>query len=147
MAGFMAGQDSYFPIFRLLESTLPGISYRFKRRNDPGLDKNEYSHSGTIFSAFLTRRPPFCKVFDAPLAVDFHTCVRCALLHEALTSGGWIVKAKGAEIVVVRAGLKIVCRNNFHQALLDFIEWYRLQLPNGLALQEAFIRKFEGLCV
>lgn len=133
-------------MIEFLESTLQGISYRFIRKGDPPLGKHEYSQSGTIFSAFLSRRPPFCKVFDASLAADFYTGVRCALLHEARTSGDWIVKAKGAEMVVVRADQKIVYRNNFHRALLDFIEWYRLQLPNDRALQEAFIRKFDSLC-
>jgi hypothetical protein len=47
-----------------LESTLQGISYRFIRKRDPPRGKHEYSQSGTIFSAFLSQRPPFCEVFD-----------------------------------------------------------------------------------
>jgi hypothetical protein len=83
----------------------------------------------------------------ATLAADFYTGVRCALLHEARTSGGWIVKAKGVDIVVVSGGQKIVNRNNFHAALLSFIEWYKGQLLTDRALQEAFIRKFDSLCL
>ena len=129
-----------------LESTLQGISYRFIRKGDPPLGNHEYSQSSSIFSAFLSHRPPFCRVFNASLAADFYTGVRCALLHEARTSGGWIVKAKGADIVVLGGGQKIVNRNNFHTALLDFIEWYKLELLTDRTLQEAFIRKFDSLC-
>lgn len=133
-------------MIEFLESTLQGISYRFKRRNDPRLGKNEYSESGKVFTTFLSKRHPFCKAFDASLAKDFYTGVRCALLHEARTRNGWIVKAKGADIVVVSGRQKIVNRNNFHDALLEFIEWYKCQLPSDRRLQEAFIRKCDSLC-
>ena len=68
------------------------------------------------------------------------------MLHEARTKDGWIVKAKGPAIVAVSSREKVVYRNNFHQALIDFIEWYRAALPTDTNLQEAFIRKFDGLC-
>ena len=41
---------------------------------------------------------------------------------------------------------KIVYRDRFHAALLEFIEWYRGALPSDAALQAAFIRKFDSLC-
>lgn len=130
-----------------LESTLQGISYRHRRNCDPPLSKDEYSQSGIIFTTFLSKRPPFCRTFDASLAADFYTGVRCALLHEARTRDGWTVKAKGPDIVTVSGGQKVVYRNNFHEALLEFIEWYNGQLPSDRALQEAFIRKFDSLCI
>jgi hypothetical protein len=133
-------------MIEFLESTLQGRSYRFRRKKDPPLKPYEYSESGQMFSTFLTKRQPFCAVFNASLAADFYSGVRCALLHEARTKDGWIVKAKGSVIVEVCAGRKLVFRNNFHDALLNFIEWYRGALPADQALQEAFIRKFDSLC-
>lgn len=133
-------------LVEFLESTLQGLSYRYVRRGDPPLGPYEYSRSGDLFAHFLCTRQPFSAVFDQALAADFYTGVRCALLHEARTKEGWIVKAKGPAIVVLNAQDKTVYRNNFHQALLDFIEWYRVALPADAQLQAAFIRKFEGLC-
>lgn len=133
-------------MIEFLESTLQGKSYRFVRKNDPPLTPHEYSESGKMFSTFLSKRQPFCAVFDAALAADFYAGVRCALLHEARTKDGWIVKAKGPAIVTRAGGKKIVYRNNFHDDLLRFVEWYRGELPADRALQEAFIRKFDSLC-
>jgi len=133
-------------LVEFLESTLQGLSYRCLRRGDPSLGQYEYSQSARIFRHFLCTRRPFCAIFTDALAADFYTGVRCALLHEARTKDGWIVKAKGAAVVVVSSKEKVVYRNNFHQALLDFIEWYRAALPADRGLQEAFVRKFDGLC-
>lgn len=135
-------------MIEFLESTLQGRSYRqCPRRNDSPLGQYEYCKSGEIFSAFLTKRQPFCKVFNASLATDFYSGVRCALLHEARTKDGWIVKANGSVIAEVTGGKKLVYRNNFQDALLSFIEWYRRALPVDRVLQEAFIRKFDSLCL
>jgi len=48
----------------------------------------------------------------------------------------------------VEAGAKkLVYRDNFHDALLNFIEWYRGALQTDQALQEAYLRKFDSLCL
>jgi hypothetical protein len=134
-------------MIEFLESTLQGRSYRqCPKRNESPLGQFEYCKSSEIFSAFLAKRQPFCNVFDASLAADFYSGVRCGLLHEARTKDGWIVKAKGPAIVETTNGRKIVYRNNFQDALMSFIEWYRRALPADAALQEAFIRKFDSLC-
>ena len=67
-------------------------------------------------------------------------------LHEARTKGGWRIWAKSPAATVVSAAPKIVYRDDFHAALLEFIEWYKGALPSDKALQEAFIRKFDSLC-
>jgi hypothetical protein len=134
-------------MIEFLESTLQGISYRFRRRTDPPLNNYEYSESGKVFIDFLSKRHPFSKVFDASLAEDFYRGVRCALLHEARTKDGWLVKAKGTDIAAVSHGQKIVYRNNFHEALLEFIDSYKSQLLSDRRLQEAFVRKFDSLCL
>lgn len=134
-------------MIEFLESTLQGKSYRFVRKGDPPLDRSlEYKESGKMFSDFLTKRQPFDSIFNAALAADFYAGVRCALLHEARTKDGWTVKARGPSIVTVIGANKTVYRNNFHDALLSFIAWYRSALPADRALQDAFIRKFDSLC-
>jgi hypothetical protein len=133
-------------MIEFLESTLQGRAYRFRRKKDPPLSQYEYAESGQMFTAFLTKRQPFSTVFNASLASDFYSGVRCALLHEARTKDGWIIKAKGPAIAEVAGGSKLVYRNNFHDALLNFIEWYGGVIQTDQALQEAFLRKFDSLC-
>ena len=41
----------------------------------------------------------------------------------------------------VAAGRKLVYRDNFHDALLNFIEWYRGAIQTDHALQAAFLRE------
>jgi hypothetical protein len=133
-------------LIEFLESTLQGVAYRHRRQNDPPLGVYEYAESGKLFTAFLSKRHPFSTTFDVALAADFYVGVRCALLHEARTKDGWIVKAKGPAIVAVSATGKIIYRNNFHTALLEFLEAYKTTLLTDPQLQEAFIRKFNSLC-
>jgi hypothetical protein len=46
-------------LIEFLESTVQGISYRYRRRGDPPLGPHEYSDSGDLFNSFLTKRKPF----------------------------------------------------------------------------------------
>jgi hypothetical protein len=110
------------------------------------LGAHEYSNSGDLFISFLSGRQPFAKDFSKLLARDFYEGVRCALLHEARTKGGWTIRAKSTVANVVCAAPKIVYRDNFHAALLEFIEWYKGALLSDRVLQEAFIRKHDSLC-
>ena len=84
-------------------------------------------------------------MFNASLAGDFYSGVRCALLEEARTKDGWIIKAKGRAIVEVAAGRKLVYRNNFHDALLNFIEWYRGAIQTDHACRKHSSGKFDSL--
>jgi len=36
---------------------------------------------------------------------------------------------------------------NFQKALGKFVKWYKSELPSNVGLQEAFLRKFDSLCV
>lgn len=133
-------------LIEFLESTVQGRIYRYRRPGDPPLGPHEYSNSGELFVSFLSGRQPFAKDFDNVLARDFYENVRCGLLHEARTKRGWTIWARSAVANVVSSAPKIVYRDNFHAALLEFIEWYKGALPSDRVLQEAFIRKFDSLC-
>ena len=134
-------------LIEFLESTFQEISYRCRRKPDSPLGKYEYSDSSNMFVHFLTNRRPFSSAFDKKLGQEFYGNVRCGLLHEARTKGGWTIWAKGPPNMFISASRKIVYRDNFHQGLLQFIQWYLEVLPSDTLLQEALIRKFDSLCV
>jgi hypothetical protein len=134
-------------IVEFLESTVQGKTYRFVRKGDPGLGHYEYSSSSDMFMSLLTKRDPFKAEFTETIARDFYEGVRCGLLHEARTKNGWTIWAKSAANSVIDANRKIVYRDNFQAALLAFVDWYRGAIAGDRALQEAFIRKFDSLCI
>ena len=45
-----------------------------------------------MFVNFLSKREPFKQVFNEPLAKEFYKNIRCPLLHEAATRGGWVIR-------------------------------------------------------
>lgn len=133
-------------LIEFLESTVQGISYRYRPRGAPLPRPHEYSSSSAVFVSFLTKRRPFAKDFDGPTARDFYEGVRCGLLHEARTKAGWTIHATASGKAVIDGQQKIVYRNNFQAALLSFVTWYKGALLADSALQDAFIRKFNSLC-
>jgi len=101
-----------------------------------------------MFESFLVNREPFQAEFDATTAHDFYEGVRCGLLHEARTKNGWVIWAEhGSKIIDATGDPKILYRNDFQRALLDFIAAYKTKLASDLLTQAAFIRKFDSLCV
>lgn len=133
-------------LIEFLESTVQGLSYQHRRKNDPPLGQHQYSDSGDIFVQFLSNRPPFAAVFDRVTARDFYVSVRCGLLHEARTKNGWTIWAKSPVGTVADTLAKVLYRNEFQVGILRFIEWYRSVLCSEVTVQEAFIRKFDSLC-
>jgi hypothetical protein len=134
-------------LIEFLESTVQGMSYRFLRRGDT-LGPYEYSRSGDMFESFLVNRAPFNAEFNATTAHDFYEGVRCGLLHEARTKNGWVIWAKhGGRIIDVTGASKILYRDDFQTALLDFIAAFKVMLTSDPLVQAAFIRKFDSLCL
>ena len=134
-------------LIEFLESTVQGKSYRLLRGGPP-LGPHEYSRSGDMFESFFVNRAPFNTEFNAAMAHDFYEGVRCGLLHEARTKNGWVIWAKhGSRIIDATGAQKILYRDDFQKALLEFVAWYKSVLISDSAIQEAFIRKFDSLCV
>ena len=101
-----------------------------------------------MFESFLVNRAPFNPEFGAATAHDFYEGVRCGLLHEARTKNGWVIWAKhGSRIIDATGAHKILYRDDFQKGLLDFVAWYKSALTSDSPIQEAFIRKFDSLCV
>jgi len=132
-------------LVEFLESTMQGRNYRYPKKGQ-GRGRFEYFESGPLFVDFLSKRQPFNKTFNPTLAQDFYKNVRCGLLHEARTKNGWLIRAKSPTGAIVDAKQRILFRNNFHDALLQFVEWYGKALVTDTDIQAAFLRKFSSLC-
>lgn len=128
-------------LVEFLESTLQGKNYRLKK---PG--EHEYSDSGKMFKSFLQHREPFSADFDGETSKSFYEDVRCGVLHEARTKKGWIIRAGNFSNRIIDGDNRIVYRDAFQNALGTFFKWYALALPTEVKLQEAFRRKWDGLC-
>jgi hypothetical protein len=101
----------------------------------------------SIFESFLANRNPFDREFAPPLAHDFYVGVRCGVFHEARTNNGWMILAESETGQIIDPNLKIVYRDSCQTALLKFVRWYKTALPSSPTLLEAFLRKFDNLCV
>ena len=127
-------------LIEFLESTYQGKLYKFR---DPS--ENEYSSSKDVFINFLAERKPFSKEFNRDLAQDFYENVRCALLHQASTTGDWKIRAGNRDESLIDASQKIVFRDNFKTGIEHFIVNFGKELEATKERQEAFIRKFNSL--
>ena len=130
-------------LVEFLESTVQGRNYAF------GEEETDlaYTKSDLIFISFLENRPPFSGKFNDGLAKDFYIKIRCGLLHEAKTKGGWrILEESQDQSTIIDRDKKILYRNDFQLAIKQFIAWYRNELQAKQKFQEAFVRKFDHLC-
>ncbi|MDF1631425.1 hypothetical protein [Mycoplana sp. MJR14] len=116
-----------------------GLIYRHRNPQPPF----EYSASGDLFASFLAETVPFKALFTRDDALEFYRKVRCALLHEARTKGGWAIHASGQ--TGVDCSRKIVYRNTFQTLIENYIDGYGRDLLTDLDLQAAFVRKFNDL--
>jgi len=99
------------------------------------------------FVDFLVNRKPFSAAFgDRDLALEFYQAVRCGLMHEAQTKRGWIIWATSHRKAIIDRRERIVFRDDFHEALQEFLQAYRDDLLSNPETQAAFTRKFDSLC-
>lgn len=135
-------------LIEFLETTYQGINYRFIKRGDPPIGKFEYCVSSQVFINFLTTHEPFRKDFDIKTAEEFYSNVRCSLLHEARTSGAWVIKGKSLNgLLIQKKTTQIIAyRDNFYAGILKFIDNYKIHLMGSNTAKEAFLRKFDKLC-
>ncbi len=137
----------YCTLIEFLASTLEGKDYKYIDCNsdaEPG--EYEYSKSAKLFKDFLRNQIPFKDYFSSNSADDFYENVRCALLHEARTKGGWRILAGNSTDPPVDVKNKIVYRDNLQLAFDEFVEWYGEKLTKCEKYQRAFLRKFKSIC-
>jgi len=111
-------------------------------------DKYDYGNgeSKPLYVSFLTKREPFNAAFNAGLAEDFYNNVRCALLHEAMTRNGWVIRASSEGLVEEKDGKKCLNRNNFLREIKSYIKKYRKLVLGSKERKNAFIRKMKCIC-
>lgn len=130
-------------LLEFLAATSRGLTYR----NGAPRSAYEYSGSKALFADFLATQAPFSVQFDQSLALDFYVNVRCGLLHEARTKGGWTILAGDVGGRMVDPLGKVVFRNNLQLAITNFTDDLRNKVSSDIAYREAFVRKMEGLCL
>jgi len=134
-----------------LESCEKGDNFRFVGRTNTTLRPHEYNErqAAGYFRAFLRTRTPFSTLVPAGLVDSFYRDVRCGLLHEARTRGGWTISTKpsGGRLLSQRGSKITLFRNELIPAVEKYIEDYRQRLLTDPNTQAAFMRKFDHLCV
>lgn len=132
-------------LIEFLESTYQGKIYKYVK-NENQLEEHEYCSSRSMFISFLINRAPFSEEFNDEKANEFYKNIRCGLLHEASTNGGWRIWARsenGRKFIDFRE--KKVFRDEFKSAINQFISQYANELRTNVELQNAFIRKYDSL--
>jgi hypothetical protein len=156
-------------LIEFFQSIREGKNYKYKSKKEQNQTQNkfEYNKSSDMFKSFLVKQKPFNKVFIDGLEHEFYKNVRCSILHEARTSGGWLIWANfkyqdpcfewveegkdryriqiTAEPRIIDPSSKILYRNDMTAALWQYITAYGDELCTEKDLQEAFIRKFDAL--
>lgn len=125
-------------LIEFLAASREGLSYS---RRAP--TEFEYSKSGELFERFLSSVAPFNAWFSEDIAHQFYVNVRCGLLHEASTKGGWRIWASGP--APIDAEKLTVYRNQMHDAILEYIDSYGALVAVDPLFQAAFLRKFDSL--
>lgn len=124
----------------------------FKKTPDPE-NPYEYGHrkSKEHFTNFIKTKFPLSIHFegDNDLADHFYSGVRCSLLHDASTCDGWVINTREKQTIVIRGEEKILNRRLFIKDIKQYIQEYKTSLmePDNQDLRDAFIRKFDGICV
>ena len=114
----------------------------------PSRSAYDYGSGGSklIYVSFLTKREPFSVTFKNDLARDFYNNVRCALLHEAMTRNGWVIRIDSEGLVEEKDGKKYLNRFNFLQEIKKYIKKYREVVLGSGERKDAFIRKMKCIC-
>lgn len=145
--GFSVVALQCIPI-EFLEATYQGKIYTTSR-NPRAF---EYNSSRQLFADFLLNHKPFSEYFKSKANADgFFDNIRCGLLHEAATKEtSRINNARSHDMLVLfeandPCNMRIY-RENFHVAILKFIDSYGLDLLSNRDLQINFIRKIDDIC-
>jgi len=114
----------------------------------PPRSKYDYGNgtSRLIYVNFLTKREPFKAMFSPDLAKDFYNNVRCALLHEAMTRNGWVIRTNSEGLVEEKDGEKRLNRRVFLQEIKNYLKKYRGVVQGSKDRKDAFIRKMKCIC-
>ncbi|TGT44423.1 hypothetical protein [Mesorhizobium sp. M8A.F.Ca.ET.165.01.1.1] len=129
-------------LIEFLAALRTGENYKLDK---PDPKKGEYNDSGRLFRDFLAKEAPFSAVF-ATTAGDFYRDIRCGLLHEGQSKGGYLIKKKSKSGLIVDLGPpKVLYWTDLQGAIETYLTQYTNDLETVAALQNAFIRKYDHL--
>lgn len=132
-------------LIEFLAALRGGLVYRY-RESDKARAPHEYGSSRTLIMGFLTGLDPYRESFDRKLAAEFYENVRCGLLHEAATKGGWRIRASDiGPLVHHDGGNPILNRRKLHSALCQTVDKYCEELPRSQTLQQGFLRTMDNI--
>ena len=95
---------------------------------------------------FLCTKAPFRTYFDQELAEDFYANVRCALLHEAMTRNGWVIRIDTDRLITIDGDKKTLNRVIFLKNIEVYIQNYKREVFLSCDRKNAFIRKMKCIC-
>ena len=112
----------------------------------------EYNASIKLFRDFLMNNEPFSKDFKTIKNADgFYHNIRCGLLHEAATKETSKINNVSSHNMIVffekndPMNMRIY-RENFNQALLEYIKKYKENILIKKEFKTNFIRKMDDIC-
>lgn len=139
-------------LIEFLETTEQGKNFKPSQPRSP----HEYGSgdSRNLFTSFLEKRIPFQSAFEnqshgsLSLANSFYSGVRCGVLHEAKTCGGWLIRNEGSNalLTTMSDGTVKLHRNRLKPMLDLYLSDFRKRLLAEPATQDAFVRRWNHLC-
>jgi hypothetical protein len=84
-----------------------------------GGGRNEFIEFLKELNTSFKDNPIYSKDYDT-VAREFYSCVRCALLHDACTSGNWIIREQSDKDLILDISNpeeKILYRNKFYELI------------------------------
>lgn len=99
------------------------------------------NRSKEMFREFFKRNPALSEFWQGD---DwFFTDIRCGILHQGETRGGWKILRRGALIDVQN---RTINATTFLGHLTDSVNYYSVQLKSDEVLLEKFFRKMDAIC-
>lgn len=131
-------------LIEALETFYQGKCYKYENPRK----KHEYGNgkSKLLYVTFLTQREPFSQIFTDELATDFYKNIRCALLHEAMTRNGWVIRVDTNSLIEQEKDIKTLNRGLFLIYIGKYIKNYRNIVINSKKRKKLFIRKMDCIC-
>lgn len=103
--------------------------------------------TGELFTQFLTQNEPFKSHFKGTLAKEFYENVRCAILHQAETSGNWIIRdGKDSDTIIRKETTNtILLWKPLKKSFDAFLKSYEKLLKTNVTIQKNFIVKWDKI--
>lgn len=89
-----------------------------------GAGRNEFIEFLKELNTSFKDNPTYSEDYDT-VAREFYSCVRCALLHDACTSGNWIIREQSDKDLIFDISNpeeKILYRNNFYKKIYEKVK-------------------------